>query len=105
LNNVFGARLRITSLRAPEGPGVELLEYLAPQTGRPMPKDSQVNDLWAWDTNIVTTDISAAAQVLRDKKYPIVSSGLATLPDRTLGFNRGFLVRDPDGHVIELTVP
>src|SRR5215472_16354055 len=30
LNNVFGARLRITSLRAAEGPGVELLEYLAP---------------------------------------------------------------------------
>src|ERR1700758_3463187 len=44
LNNVFGARLRITSLRAAEGPGVELLEYLAPRTGRPMPDDSQVND-------------------------------------------------------------
>ena len=30
LNNVFGARLRITSLRAASGPGVEFLEYLAP---------------------------------------------------------------------------
>ena len=29
LNNVFGARLRITALRAARGPGVELLEYLA----------------------------------------------------------------------------
>src|SRR5262245_22058165 len=28
LNNVFGARLRITTLRAPAGPGIELLEYL-----------------------------------------------------------------------------
>jgi len=105
LNNVFGARLRITSLRAAEGPGVELLEYLAPQTGRQMPNDSQVNDLWAWETNVVTTDIGTAAQVLRDKKYPIASSGLAQLPDRRLGFHSGFLVRDPDGHVIELTVP
>jgi hypothetical protein len=28
LNNVFGARLRITALRAFARPGVELLEYL-----------------------------------------------------------------------------
>ena len=33
LNNVFGARLRITSLRL-RRPGIELLEYLAPRTGR-----------------------------------------------------------------------
>ena len=33
LNNVFGARLRITALRAPVGPGIELLEYLSPATG------------------------------------------------------------------------
>ena len=32
LNNVFGARLRITALRAAAGPGIELLEYLAPAT-------------------------------------------------------------------------
>src|SRR5262245_43666051 len=30
LNNVFDARLRITSLRSVEGPGIELLEYLTP---------------------------------------------------------------------------
>ena len=34
LNSVFGARLRITTLRARSGPGVELLEYLAPSDGR-----------------------------------------------------------------------
>ena len=28
LNNVFGAHLRITALRAASGPGIELLEYL-----------------------------------------------------------------------------
>jgi hypothetical protein len=39
LNNVFGARLRITSLRTIEGPGIELLEYLTLAMGaacRPM---------------------------------------------------------------------
>jgi catechol 2,3-dioxygenase-like lactoylglutathione lyase family enzyme len=39
LNNVFGARLRITALRAPSGPGIELLEYLSPRDGRPYPSD------------------------------------------------------------------
>jgi len=99
---VFGARLRITSLRAVEGPGVELLEYLTPQTGRQMPGDSQVNDLWAWETHMVATDISAAFQALRDSKYFLASSGLVVLPDLRLGFQRGFLVRDPDGHINEI---
>ena len=35
LNSVFGARLRITGLRAASGPGIEFLEYLAPRNGRP----------------------------------------------------------------------
>ena len=37
LNNVFGAHLRITALRGASGPGIELLEYLAPRDGRPFP--------------------------------------------------------------------
>src|SRR5437762_9522131 len=39
LNNVFGARLHITALRAGSGPGIEFLEYLAPRDGRPYPAD------------------------------------------------------------------
>ncbi len=41
LNNVFGARLRITTLHAARGPGVELLEYLAPRDGRAIPVDTR----------------------------------------------------------------
>ncbi|HSB35858.1 MAG TPA: VOC family protein, partial [Thermoanaerobaculia bacterium] len=37
LNNVFGARLRITGLRCASGPGIEFLEYLTPRDGRPAP--------------------------------------------------------------------
>ena len=54
LNNVFGARLRITTLRAAEGPGVELLEYLAPRDGRPAPLDLRANDVAHWQTTLVT---------------------------------------------------
>src|SRR5262249_6837776 len=39
LNNVFGARLRITTLRVAKGPGIEFLEYLTPRDGRPTPTD------------------------------------------------------------------
>src|ERR1700758_1889037 len=39
LNNVFGTHLRITALRGTTGPGIELLDYLAPRSGRPFPED------------------------------------------------------------------
>lgn len=50
LNNVAGARLRISGLRAESGPGVEFLDYLTPKNGRPPPADTQANDLWHWQT-------------------------------------------------------
>jgi len=44
LNNVFGARLRITSMRATDGgPGIEFLEYLAPRNGRAFPADERAS--------------------------------------------------------------
>jgi catechol 2,3-dioxygenase-like lactoylglutathione lyase family enzyme len=51
LNNVFGARLRITALRAPGGPGIEFLEYLSPRDGKSTPTDQKANDLAHWQTN------------------------------------------------------
>jgi catechol 2,3-dioxygenase-like lactoylglutathione lyase family enzyme len=38
MQGVFGARLRITTLHAAKGPGIEFLEYLAPRDGRPAPQ-------------------------------------------------------------------
>jgi catechol 2,3-dioxygenase-like lactoylglutathione lyase family enzyme len=94
LNNVFGARLRITTLRAPAGPGLELLEYLAPRDGRPRPADARPNDLLHWETALVTSDVSAFGEKL--------GAGAVRLPDATLGFRAGFLVADPDGHVMRV---
>ena len=105
LNNVFGARLRITALRAPSGPGIELLEYLAPRDGRPMPPDAKANDLLHWQTRLVTGDAAAAALAARVAKAAFVSPGVIVIPDRGLGFGRGFLVRDPDGHALEIVEP
>jgi len=103
LNNVFGARLRITSLRAASGPGIEFLEYRTPRTGRPMPTDTAANDIWHWQTRLTTSQTTEARKRLRARKTMLVSNDVITLPDSTLGFAQGFLVRDPDGHVMQLT--
>jgi catechol 2,3-dioxygenase-like lactoylglutathione lyase family enzyme len=96
LNNVFGARLRITALRATRGPGVELLEYLAPRTGRPMPVDSKANDDWYWQVN-TSASVAAADVAVRHGHYSYVSPG----PQAVEGDTR-LIVRDPDGHAMLL---
>jgi catechol 2,3-dioxygenase-like lactoylglutathione lyase family enzyme len=96
LNNVFGARLRITALRAARGPGVELLEYLAPRTGRPIPVDSKANDDWYWQVN-TTAKVAAADAAVRRGHYSYVSPG----PQRVAG-DAQLIIRDPDGHALSL---
>jgi catechol 2,3-dioxygenase-like lactoylglutathione lyase family enzyme len=74
LNNVPGARLRITTLRATGGgPGVELLEYLTPRDGRAYPADANPADIFHWQTTIASPDATDAR-----------------------------LARDPDGHAVRL---
>jgi catechol 2,3-dioxygenase-like lactoylglutathione lyase family enzyme len=102
LNNVAGARLHITGLRAPAGPGIELLEYVAPRDGRPFPADERANDLVHWQTTIRVADAEAAAAALRREGFRLISSEVTLLPDTALGFTRGFQTRDPDGHVVQL---
>jgi catechol 2,3-dioxygenase-like lactoylglutathione lyase family enzyme len=105
LNNVFGARLRITALRATGGPGIELLEYLAPGDGRPSPADTRANDLWHWQVSLVTADVAAAAAPLRAGHAPLVSPGAVDLPANGLGLRAGLMARDPDGHALLLVEP
>jgi len=102
LNNVFGSRVRISGLRAQSGPGVEFLDYLTPRDGRSTPPDTRANDLWHWQTAMRVGRADAAAEKLKAGRVRFVSPGVATIPDRALGINKGFLVRDPDGHGLQL---
>ena len=72
LNAVFASRVRITALRASEGPGIELLEYLAPADGRPFPDDLRESDVAFWQTSLVGSGTDGA------------------------------LLRDPDGHALRI---
>jgi len=96
LNNVFGARLHITSVRAAAGPAIEFLEYLTPRDGRPFPPDSHANDLWQWQTKLTTRDADDAAKSLFAGKFAFISPGAVAAPRKSL------TVRDPDGHAMQL---
>ena len=96
LNNVFGARLRITALRAASGPGVEFLEYLAPRDGRPYPPDARANDLIHWQTRFVGNSAGEAAKLLRNRAVEV---------DGKAGFRKAVTARDPDGHAIQIVEP
>jgi catechol 2,3-dioxygenase-like lactoylglutathione lyase family enzyme len=102
LNGVFGARLRITALRAADGPGVELLEYLAPRDGRPAPIDLHANDVAHWQTTMIASEPERLNDLLRLRLFALVSPNVVALPASPLALRRAVLLRDPDGHAIRL---
>ncbi|PZU97750.1 MAG: glyoxalase [Pseudanabaena sp.] len=102
LNNVFGAKLRISGLKAPSGVGIEFLEYLAPSDGKPFPPDAKPNDLLHWQTTLVVKDVESIAQKLRNSRTIFISPEAIKIPALFLGFKSGFLVRDPDGHALRI---
>lgn len=97
LNGVFGAHLRITSLRAEQGLGIELLEYLSPTDGRDTPGDLRANDIAHWETRVEFNDNAAqdAWVVSRAANVSLVSCRSPNPRDK-------LLAQDPDQHVIIL---
>lgn len=102
LNNVPGAHLRITTLRAPAGPAIEFLEYLKPRDGSPYPADAQTNDLLHWQTTLVAPDVFALADKLRASETPFVSKGVVRFRESRPANRKAFIVRDPDGHALRV---
>jgi MIP family channel proteins len=100
LNHVFGSRVRITGLRGPTGPGIEFLQYIVPTDGRPMPADSQPNDLWYWNTTVLVNDVPGSVAELRKRKVKFVSSEPESVEPLAEKEKQGILIRDPDGHAI-----
>jgi catechol 2,3-dioxygenase-like lactoylglutathione lyase family enzyme len=102
LNNVFGAHLRITALRGTSGPGIELLEYLAPRDGRPFPSYEHANDIVHRQTVLLTKGADRAAHNLSAAQVNFVSSGVVVNHTEQFGFTKAVIVRDPDGHAVEV---
>jgi catechol 2,3-dioxygenase-like lactoylglutathione lyase family enzyme len=103
LNNVAGAHLRITSLRAEGGPGIEVLEYLAPQDGRPIPPDLHANDLAHWETEVITNTLpERLGASLKNAERISVRSEEVNFKGQ---ITTELIVKDPDGHAVALIAP
>ena len=91
LNNIPGAHLRITTLRAGRGPGIELLEYVEPGDGREYPKDARPTDLIWWQTTLICADPKSAIK------------RVATAQNDSISYiMQENFTRDPDGHTMQI---
>lgn len=100
LNFVEGASLHITGLRSEAGPGVEFLQYLQPGPGKPYPADTKADDIWCWQTILVTGNAAALYSKLKLSGYSFISKNLVELKKNTGKTYRAFVVKDPDGHAV-----
>ena len=57
-------------------------------TGRPIPADTQADDLWYWQINLRSQPLQAQLR----------SAGTTSLHDEVLGWSAGVIAHDPDGH-------
>ena len=66
LDNLFNDTCLVTAMMPVSAPPhIEFLDYKTPPGGRPMPGDTKANDLWHWQTTLVTKDIQAVTDRLR----------------------------------------
>ena len=104
LNNVFGARLRITALRAAAGPGHRAAR-IPRATRRPAGARRS-----ARERHRALADHSGRRFARRllplagRTRIALVSPGPVDADADSLGFRSGALVRDPDGHGLRLVV-
>ena len=94
--------LRITALRGEAGPGLNCWSTLAPRDGRPFPSDEQANDIVHRQTVVESWPRRRRGSSSKGRRANFVSSGVVANQTGQLGFSKAFLVRDPDGHAVQL---
>jgi catechol 2,3-dioxygenase-like lactoylglutathione lyase family enzyme len=101
LSGVADAKVKISSLKAAAGLGIELLEYIEPDDGRPIPIDTRLNDLWCCQTVINLQAPISKFQQLEAMQFPLIPTVNPVL-ESDLGSSQGCPIQDPDGHIINL---
>lgn len=102
LNNIFGAHLRITSLRSPSGIGMEFLEYITPRDGRPAPTKASAADLAHHETVLLVDDLATVNASLGGQKNHSISVKQIAGSELLFHASKAELIRDPDGHQLLL---
>jgi catechol 2,3-dioxygenase-like lactoylglutathione lyase family enzyme len=106
LDGLFNDTCLVTAMMPPTAPPhIELLEYKTPPGGRPMAGDTRADDLWHWQATLVTKDIRATSDRLRQAAAQFITPEVVAIPPEAqaqLGFKKAVMVRDPTGHAIRL---
>ncbi|MDZ8134862.1 MAG: VOC family protein [Nostoc sp. DedQUE04] len=103
LDNLPGAEVKITALRpVQDGMGIELLDYIVPEKGRPIPSDWKSCDIAHMQIELVVNNLEQLVDKLRRNGVEFVSSRIVQFADSTSPYRQGCLVKDPDGHAILL---
>ncbi|PKN59394.1 MAG: glyoxalase [Deltaproteobacteria bacterium HGW-Deltaproteobacteria-14] len=101
LSGVDGARVRITGLGGPSGPGVELLEYEQPGPGAAPPPRAPTA-VGYWETTVHVPDLDATIATLRASGATPVSRRVGRCQTCSLG-QRAMVFLDPDGHAVRVS--
>ena len=70
-----------------------------------MPADTKANDLWHWQTTLVTRNIDVLTERLRKAGAQFITPEVVAIPQDAqpqMGFKRAIMVRDPTGHALRL---
>ncbi|MEH2424989.1 MAG: VOC family protein [Nostoc sp.] len=103
MDDLPGAEVQITGLRpAQNGLGIELLDYIVPGKGRPIPNDWKSCDIAKMQIELVVNNIEQTVEILRQNEVQFVSSRVVQFTDSLLPDQQGCLVKDPNGHAILL---
>lgn len=96
LDGLQDTRVRITSHRCPTGAGVECLNYLPPNLGRPKPHDQGAQDLGHWQIRLVVSDLEPIATATGSEVLELGEQA------NVVGARRALQLADPDGHALQL---
>ena len=104
LNNVFGrAAAHHRRCGPPAGPGIEFLEYLAPARRPARTRPTSAPTTWCTGRpRVVVPDVGRGGGGRTARQVPPHLPGAGRASRHRARIPRGVLVRDPDGHVVQL---
>ncbi|MBL1178269.1 VOC family protein [Pantanalinema sp. GBBB05] len=102
MDDLPNAKVRVTALRPVQGGlGIELLEYVEPTDGRPIPPDWDRTDIAHVQVELVVNDLQPVVNRLHSYNIALTLSSIIELANY-LPNKRGCRVNDPTGHALLL---
>jgi catechol 2,3-dioxygenase-like lactoylglutathione lyase family enzyme len=103
MDNLPGVEVKITALRPVQGGvGIELLDYLVPGKGCPIPSNWKSCDIATVQIQLLVNHLEPLLDKLQRNGVKFVSPQIVELKDSLFPYRQGCVAKDPDGHTILL---